>query len=211
MVLDYTDHGDGTRTVRLRLSRKVYVGDACTLSLAAGWRTGASAQSGIAVTNNSALAAAPVIGGRWLTPPKHRVTGSFRVDVMAGSINPEGKSGLAAARFDVTAGTTTKTVWATGLSTSTAYSDSVRCWGADIDPSDLNAGLITVHKTLVPWVGPSRTSGSGQSTAAGSFVNTADAPLVMAYDPAGTRYPAAWVVCDPVNGTATASAAMVQG
>lgn len=209
-VLDEVDHGDGTRTVRLRLSQHVYQGDACTLSLAAGWRNGAPAQSGIAVTNGSTRPAAPVVGGRWLTPPKQRVTGSFRVDVMAGSINPEGRSGLAAVRFDVTDGTTTKSVWAVGLSTSTAYGDSVRCWGADIDPSGLNLGLITVHKTLFPWVGASRTSGSGQSAAAGSFVNTADAPLVMAYDPAGTRYAEAWVMCDPVNGTTTASAAMVQ-
>ena len=209
-LLDEVDNGDGTRTVRLRLSAHVYAGDGCTLSLAAGWRSGASAQASVAVTNNSARAAAPVIGGRWLTVPKQRVTGSFRVDIMAGSINPEGRSGLAAVRFDVTDGTTTKSVWASAMTTSNAHGDAVRCWGADIDPSGLNAGLITVHKTLYPWVGPSRTSGTVQSTNAGSFVNTADAPLVMAYDPAGTRYAPAYVVCDPVNGTATASAAMVQ-
>lgn len=209
-LLDEVDNGNGTRTVRLRLSRYAYQGDVCTLSLAAGWRSGAPAQSGIAVTNNSTRPAPAASGGRWLTPPKQRVTGSFRVDVMAGSVNPEGRRGLAAVKFDVTDGTTTKTVWADGLSTSTAYGDSVRCWGATIDPSGLNPGLITVHKTLYPWVGPSRTSGSGQSTAAGSFVGTADAPLVLAYDPAGTRYAPAYVACDPVNGTLTASAAMVQ-
>lgn len=209
-VLDERDNGDGTRTIRLRLSRYVYAGETCSLAALADWRSGASAQAGVAVTNNSAVAAAPVIGGRWLTPPNQRVTGTFRVDLMAASLHPEGLSGLAAVRFDVTDGTTTKSFWAAAPSTSTAYGDSVRCWGADIDPSGLNPGLITVHKTIFPWIGPSRTSGSGQSTASGSFVTTADAPLVMAYDPAGTRYPAAWVVCDPVNGTATASAAMVQ-
>ncbi len=209
-LLDEVDNGNGTRTVRLRLSRYVYQGDGCTLSLGVGWRAGASAQSGIAVTNGSTRTAAPVVGGRWLTVPKQRVTGSFRVDVMAGSVNPEGRSGLAAVKFEVTDGTTTKTVWAAAPSTSTAHGDAVRCWGADIDPSGLNAGLITVHKTLYPWVGPSRSSGSGQSSAAGSFVNAADAPLVMAYDPAGTRYAPAYVMCDPVNGTLTASAAMVQ-
>lgn len=206
-VLDETDNGNGTRTVKLRLSRHVYQGDGCTLSLAAGWRTGASAQATIAVTNNSLLAAAPVVGARWLTPPKQRVTGPFRVELMAGSINPEGRSGLAAVRFDVTDGVTTKTFWADALSTG---ADGVRCWGVTIDPAGLNAGPITIHWTLFQWVGPARTSGSGQSGIAGSFVNTANAPLVMAYDPADTRYAPAYVACDPVSGTTTASAAMVQ-
>lgn len=208
-VLDEVDNGNGTRTVRLRLSKPVYQGDTCTLALASGWRAGAPAQIGLAVTNNSGVTVGAIAGGRWLTVPKQRLTGAFRVDVMAGNVNPEGKSGLAAVKFTVTDGTTSIDVWG-ALSTSTAHGDSVRCWSANIDPAGLNAGLITVHKTLYPWVGASRSSGSGQSTATGSFVNGADAPLMMAYDPVGTRYPPAYVVCDPVNGTTTASAGMVQ-
>jgi hypothetical protein len=49
-LLDEVDNGNGTRTVRLRLSRYVYAGDACTLNLSTGWHTGAAAQNGLAVT-----------------------------------------------------------------------------------------------------------------------------------------------------------------
>ena len=206
-LLDEVDNGDGTRTVRLRLSRPVYAGDACTLSLGAGWRTGAPAQAGIAVTNNSALAAPkPVF--RWITPPFQRVTGAFRVELAAGSLNPEGRSGLAAVRFTVTDGTTINTIWTDGLSTSPA--DGTRCWGANVDPTGLTAGPISVHATLYPWIGPSRSTGSGQAAATAGHGYAAEVPLTMAYDPAGTRYPPAYVHIDPVNGTATASAAMVQ-
>lgn len=206
-VLDEVDNGDGTRTVRLRLSRPVYQDDVATLTLAEGWRTDAPAQDAIAVTNDSALAAPkPVF--RWLTVPCQRVTGAFRVELAAGSINPEGRSGLAAVRLTVTDGTTTHTVWTDDLSTSPI--DEVRCWGADIDPAGLTAGPITVHATLYPWVGPSRSTGSGQAAALAGHGYAAQTPLTMAYDPAGTRYPAVYVHIDPVNGTATANAAMVQ-
>lgn len=205
-VLDETDNGNGTRTVRLRLSKPVYAGNPCQLSLAEGWRTGASAQTSVAVTNNSALAAAPVAGGRWITPPKQRVTGPFWVEIMGGSVNPEGRSGLAAVKCTATDGVTSLDFWAAqGIGT-----DGVPCWRAQIDPAGLSAGPITVHKHLYPWIGAVRSSGSGQGSISASFVTTADAPLMMAYDPSGTRYPEAWVHCDPVSGTTTASAAMVQ-
>lgn len=206
-VLDEVLNGGGARIVRLRLSRYVYAGDACTLSLAAGWRTGASAQTGIPVTNASTVPA-PVPILRWITVPCQRVMAPFRVELAAGSVNPEGRSGLAAVRFTVTDGVTTNTVWTAALSTG---ADGTRCWGATVDPAGLGAGVITVHAEAFPWIGPARATGSGHAaSAAAGHGYAAASPLTMAYDPAGTRYPPAYVVIDPVNGTAIASAAMVQ-
>ncbi len=45
--------------------------------------------------------------------------------------------------------------------------------------------------------------------AAAALASTAEAPFVVGYDPAGTRYSGQWVYVDPVNGTLTPGAAMV--
>ncbi|MGC6401648.1 hypothetical protein ACNI3Q_13840 [Sphingomonas sp. FW199] len=204
-VIDETDNGDGTRTVRLWLDKFVYAGSAATLSLLARWRIGAPAQS-VAVTNNSVLNP-PMPFMRWITPPRQRVSGPFRVEMMAGSVNPVTREGLAGIRFTATDGVNSVSAWATALSTSPT--DGVRCWGATIDPAGLTAGSITIHAEVCPRVGAARITGSGQ-TAPVLTVSAAEQGLTFAYDPTGTRYPPAYVACDPVNGTAVASAAIVQ-
>ncbi|MEI6418869.1 MAG: hypothetical protein WCO82_07375, partial [Sphingomonadales bacterium] len=65
-----------------------------------------------------------------------------------------------------------------------------------------------------PWVGAMRTTDAAGTRSmtnlrTDGFSVNAETPLVLGYDPAGTRYGQMWAVVDPVNGTTTASAAMV--
>jgi hypothetical protein len=204
--IDERETGEGQRRVRLWLSRPVYAGEALTLGVSPGWRAGAGRQN-IAVANDSTLVAAPPIA-RWLTVPRQRVTGPFRVEMLAGSLYPHGGTGVAAIRFSATDGERTVERWATALSTSPV--DGVRCWAAEIDPGALSAGPVTVHADIHPHVGPVRSTGSG-TTIGASEDGGAMRGLAMAHDPDGARYPEAWLMLDPVAGTLTATAAMVRG
>jgi hypothetical protein len=117
---DEADNGDGTITVRIALSQHVYATDTgLTLTVAAGWRTGAGAQT-IAVTNNSTVAApAPIV--RWADVPYQLQPASFTLECVAVSHHPNGLAPVAGVRFTVTDGTTVKSFWTTALSTSTKY------------------------------------------------------------------------------------------
>lgn len=216
-LVDETDNGDGTVTVRLALSDYVHVTEtSVTLSVLAGWRSGEAAAAGIAVTNASTFVAAiPIF--RWAKLGYRVETGSFDVDLVAFSHHPQGLAPVAGVKFTVTDGTTVKTVWATALSTSTAYGDSLRCYRATIDPATataLTAGLLRCDAEVYPWLGAMRSTdpaGTRSMTALGveGYADKTQRPHVVGYDPAGTRYGGRFLFVDPA-GTTTPSAAMVQ-
>ncbi|QMW23380.1 hypothetical protein [Sandaracinobacteroides saxicola] len=205
--LDEVNHGGGERTVRLALSNRVHGGESVSVAFAAGWRTGEGAAVVAAVNGSTRTAALPVM--RWATPAYQRQTGPFRVDLLVASHYPIAADAVAAVRFQVTDGTTVLTQWVTATSVSGDVGDGLRCWGAVINPAGLNAGVVTVHATVFPWIGASRSTGAAQGTATSGFGTAAVVGLGVAWDPAGTRYPEAHVFVDPAGGSATASAGMV--
>jgi hypothetical protein len=216
-VLDETDLGGGSIRVRLALTEHVYATDTgLNLAVLAGWRTGAPAQSGIAVTNNSTTIA-PIPIMRWALAPYETTTGSFRATLVVFSHHPQGFEPVAGVKFTATDGVNTKTVWATALDTDNSYGDNLRAYTVTIDPTTapaLTAGLLRVDAEVYPWLGSMRTTDQAgtrlmTNLRTDGYAVAAQSPWVIGYDPAGTRYGQQWVYVDPVNGTTTASAAMV--
>ena len=219
-VIDEADLGGGQIRVRIALSEHFYAGDTgLVLTALAGWRSGEGAAT-IAVTNGSTMVA-PMPIARWLDVPYQRRTGPFKLTLGVFSHHPQGLTPVAAVRFTVFDNTTLKTFWAMGLATSTTYGDALRTYEVSVDPAlapALSAGLLRCDFEIYPWIGAVRTSNpngaganppmSAMSTA--GYATPADTPFLVAWDPAGTRYPPAYVVIDGANGTGTASAAMVQ-
>jgi hypothetical protein len=216
--IDETDLGGGMIRVRIALSEHIYATDTnLRLAVAAGWRTGEAAASGIVVTNNSTIVA-PIPIMRWALPQLAVVNGTFRVSLLVVSHHPNGFQPVAGVKFTVTDGTTTKTAWTTALATDNSMSDNLRCYTLEIDPSTataLTAGLLRCDAEVYPWLGsmrPTDTAGTRSMAtlrADARSVNAA-APYVVGYDPAGTRYGAMFAYLDPVSGTTTAAAGMVQ-
>lgn len=216
-VIDETDLGGGSIRVRLALSETIYATDTgLSLAVLAGWRTGESAASGIAVTNGS-TAVAPIPIMRWVLAPYDVAAGSFTLSLLVASHHPVGFDPVAGVKFTATDGTNTKTVWATALSTDNSHGDNLRCHSVTIDPATataLNVGLLRCDAEVYPWLGSMRstdTAGTRSMTglASAGLSSNAAAPFVIGYDPAGTRYSNMFAFVDPVNGTVTASAAMV--
>ncbi len=214
-VIDETDLGPGSIQVRIALSEHVYASDiGLALTALAGWRDGEAAASGIAVTNNSVVAA-PVPILRWALPSYDVTTGSFRLALIVASHHPQGFDPVAAVRFSVTDGSATRTAWVTALATDPSLGDGLRCYTALIDPSGLGAGLLRCDAEVYPWLGAMRSTDPAGSRSMANlrsdgYAVDAQSPWVIGHDPAGTRYSAMWAFVDPANGTATASAAMVQ-
>lgn len=217
-IIDESDLGGGVIRVRIALSEHVYATDiGLSLAALAGWRAGESAATGIGVTNASTIVA-PIPIMRWVLLPYGVTTGAFTVALFVASHHPVGFEPVAGVKFTATDGTTIKTVWTTQLSTDATYGDGLRCYTATIDPATataLTAGLLRIDAEVHPWLGVVRTTdpagtrsmatlrGDGASVAA-------EAPFVIGYDPVGTRYSGHFAFVDSVNGTVTASAAMVQ-
>ncbi len=215
--LDETDHGGGERTVRLALSERVYAGNSVTqIAFAAGWKAGEGAALLAGVTNGSTRAA-PLPISRWAQPSYTLVQGTTlaEVDVIVAAHHPEHfgavrNQALAAMKLEATDGTTTKTFWFAGLRTSPQYGDNLRCWGGQIDLSGLTPGLITVHRTLYPWVGAARSTGAGHSVSITAGVKTVhDQPLHLCYDPSATRYAKRHVYVNAATGTTTVASVTV--
>ena len=216
-IIDETDLGGGLVKVRLAISEEIYAGDTLgTLAVLAGWFTGESAASGIAITNNSTIAPPEPIF-RWMLPPYDTTSGVFRVSLIVGAVHPVGFEPVAGVKFTATDGTTVKTVWATALATDNTYGDNLRCYTVEFDPAAataFTAGLLRIDAEVYPFLGAMRTTdAAGTKTMTGlrtaAFSLNAASPWVIGYDPAGTRYGQQWAYVDPVNGTVTASAAMV--
>ena len=216
-VIDETDNGDGTVTVRLALSDYVHASEtSVVLSVAAGWRTGEAAATPTVTNNSTFVAAVPIF--RWADVPYQRRTGTFDLELCVWSHHPNGTSPVAAVKFTVTDGTTVKTYWTTALGSSASFSDAVRVYRVTVDASvatALTTGLLRCDAEVYPWLGSMRStdpagtrSMSGLGTA--SFNTPAQSPFAVCWDPAGTRYGGMFAVLDPVNGTTTASSAQVQ-
>jgi hypothetical protein len=216
-VIDETDLGGGSIRVRIALTEHIYATDTgLSLAVLAGWRTGEGAASGISVTNNSTCVA-PIPIMRWALHPYEVTAGAFRVSMVVVSHHPVGFEPVAGVKFTATDGTNVKTLWVTALDTDNSYGDNLRCYTALIDPATapaLTAGLLRVDAEVYPWLGLMRTTdpaGTKLMTNARTdgFSTAAEAPWVIGYDPAGTRYSQQFAFVDPVNGTVTAAAGMV--
>ena len=204
--LDETAHGDGTGTVRLALSDRIY-GGCVVISAAflAGWKAGeGAAQPEVA---NGSARALPVAISRWAQPSFELVTGtsSYAVEVIAAAHHPEHHGAelhqaLAGMRVTATDGTRVVSAWAAvGDST---RGDGLRCWRAVLDLSPLTAGPVTIHRTDYPWIGSARSTGTAHSTDATNGLPTPWAsPHCISYDPAGTLYPRRHVVVNAATGT----------
>ncbi len=215
-VVDETDNGDGTISVRLALSDYVHATETgFTASFAAAWRTGEVAATPTVTNVSTFVAAVPIF--RWSDVPYQRQAGAFALELVAWSHHPQGLAPLAGVKFTVTDGTTVKTYWATALSTSTRHGDNARVYGVMVDPATataLTAGLLRCDAELYPWLGAMRsTDPAGTRSMSGlattSFNTPAQTPFTVAWDPGSTRY-GGFALLDPVNGTTTASAAQVQ-
>jgi hypothetical protein len=216
-VIDEEDIGGGQRKVRITLANHVYATDTLTtLSCSAGWRTGEEGATGILVTNNSTLVA-PVPIFRWMRLTQQVETGTFRLSLFVASHHPVGFQPVAGVKFTATDGTTVKTVWATALGTDNDYGDNLRCYTVTIDPAAATAlteGQLRCDAEVYPWLGSMRSTDPAGTKAMGALPVDArgagaQVPFVVAYDPDGDVYNNRWVVVDAVNGTTTASAAMV--
>ena len=217
-VVDEIDNGGGSITVRLALSEHVYASDtALSLTVLAGWRSGEGAASSIAVTNNSTTVA-PIPILRWARPSYDVAAGAFRLSLIVASHHPVGFDPVAGVKFTATDGTTVKTVWATALATDNDFGDNLRCYTVTIDPANataLTAGLLRCDAEVYPYLGAMRSTDAAGTRAMANLGTTglvavAAVPFVVGYDPAGTRYNGLHIYVDPVNGTTTAAAAMVQ-
>ncbi|TPE58512.1 hypothetical protein FJQ54_15715 [Sandaracinobacter neustonicus] len=200
-LLNETDNGNGTRTVRLALSKRVPAGASIVqASFGAGWKQGEAATVLTAVANQSVRQVIPVIS-RWATPSYLPVMGTDdspnhigRVDLIVAAEHPEHfgparNQAVAAVKLTATDGTITKEYWFSEPQTSPAHGDNLRCWGGEIDLSGLNPGLITVHRTMYPWIGEARVSGTGHVASVSGGVGPAhETPLHMIYDPTGSRH-----------------------
>jgi hypothetical protein len=220
-LLDEVDHGDGTRTVRLALSNRVYANDVLgALRFAAGWRTGEAAATPTPTSLSTRVAPLPIV--RAAVPFLQMISGpGQRLDLVIASHYPQHfgsalHQAVAAVTFTATDGTRTNTVWVTAPSTSTAYGDQLRCWG--VDPvasglfSGLSSGLITTHWTVYPWIGLARTSGSGHAAAsfpAGNYNLNAEVPILCSFDPGRVIYPQRYIAVDAATGSSTPAATMV--
>jgi hypothetical protein len=199
--LDERDNGDGTRTLRLALSERVHASaEVVEARFASGWKEGHPGGILTNVSNLSSRQPVPPIS-RWAVPPYGVVGGTgdapahvAQVDVLIATHHPEHWGGernqaCAALKLTATDGTASKEFWFAAPQTSPLYGDGLRCWGGGIDLSGLNPGMITIHRTVFPWLGNSRSSGTGHnSSITGSLSSAHDTPLQLLYDPYGSRY-----------------------
>ena len=213
------DHGDGTRTVRIALSDRVYAADTVTsVVVSAGWKVGQAGEtiSGAALTNASTRVC-PLVVARAAVLPYRLVRGATSVhcDWIVASHYPSTEAGtrhqpIAAAKIVATDGTNSVTTWLTGLQNSPLNGDSLRCVGGLVDLSGLTAGVVTILATFYPWVGAARSIGSAHvANVAGPFAVGGDEPLTICYDPDSNRYPAKHIFVDPATGTTTAASVTV--
>lgn len=220
-LIDELDHGDGTKTVRLALSNRVYAGDDVSCVFDSQWRAGQPGATRTVVNNSIRVPPLPIV--RIAVPHMQMVDGpGVRLDLIIASHHPEHSGSqlhqaVAAVKFTATDDVRTNEVWVTAPSTSTVYGDTLRCWGLDPVESGLFAGLghgnVTVHWTVYPWIGAARTSGSGRLTGIVEAVYGYDAevPFVCAHDPGRTLYPPRYVVVDGENGTTTPANVTIAG
>jgi hypothetical protein len=214
-VIDETDLGGGSIKVRLALSENIYATDTIgTLTVASGWRSGESADSGISITNSSTLAA-PLPIMRWGDLQYERRSGSWQLALIVASHHPVGFEPVAGVKFTATDGTTVKTFWTTALGWHGTAPDQLRCYTVTVDPATataLTAGLIRCDAEIYPWLGSMRTTdASGTLTMTGApdlgRQTSAVSPFMVGYDPGTSVYAAQFVYVDPASTNVTAASA----
>lgn len=112
------------------------------------------------VLNNSNLKS-PVPIAKWVTPGRYTVGNSiggssYPVELIAGHMHARNRQEVACVIFRITDGTTTipVTVSAPTISSNAYDLTSVTVWALPAtDITSLNAGLITVHADVYPWIG----------------------------------------------------------
>jgi hypothetical protein len=210
--LDEFDHGDGTRTVRIALSDRIYAtSTVASVAFLPGWKDGQDGGAVATVTNGSTLAA-PLPIFRWANEPWPLVQGTAgapnhmgRVELIVASHHPDHHGGLlhqavAAVRLTAFDGATSKAFHFAAPQTSPLYGDGLRCWGGEIDLSGLSPGGITVHAVVYPWVGEVRETGTGHSTSINAALASEwGAPFHLFYDPHGSVAPRKYVAVDPAS------------
>lgn len=202
--IDERDNGDGTRTVRIALSDRVHSGATVVEArFLAGWKAGEPGAVLTTVSNGSARAA-PLPIARWAVPSYRLVEGtvvspvtSVEVDIIVASHHPrhhgsERNLAVAGVRVMATDGTSANYSWLS-VRTSPLYGDNLRCWGGAVNLGGLNAGQITLHYEIYPWIGAARATGpmdiTGHATTTLAGNGTMfETPLILFYDPVGARY-----------------------
>ena len=207
---------DGTVVVRLALNEFVYATDrVLRLSLAAGWRTGERACELVVENNSTVDAPAPVF--RWADAPFQRQTDRIVLELVAFSHHPRELQGLAGVRFRVSDGVTSRGYWTTQLATSDTYDDALRCYRVELtgdEAKQFQSGILRCEADLFPWIGQSRSTDSGElvpNTMARRPGGTtaAQQPMVIAWDPDGTRYQPCFTYVDPDRGSTNPSTVSV--
>ncbi len=198
--LDETDHGDGTRTVRVALSDRVFQTSAISaLSLSAGWKSGEGSAAFGSISNLSTrIVQLPV--SRWATVPYQLMAGttaeprtSVRVDILVASHFPmhlpaAPNQPVAAVSVKASDGVNSGAVSWLSLGRS-AEKDGMLCWTGEVDVAGLTAGVISLHHTVFPFIGAARSTGSGHTaTATASAVQDWAQPLQLCFDPVGARW-----------------------
>ena len=154
-VVDETDNGDGTITVRLALSDYVHATETgVTASFAAGWRSGEAAATPTITNNSTFVAAVPIF--RWSDVPYQRQAGAFAIELVAWSHHVQGLAPLAGVKFTVTDGTNGQNLLGDGaVDVDTPRRQCARLW-RDGRPGDCNGadgGAAALRCRAVPVAG----------------------------------------------------------
>ena len=217
--LDETDHGDGTRTVRLALSDRIYA--SCSVrggSFLPGWKAGEGGGSfgpGTVANASERTPPTPIVRSAVLPYQLARGVTSTHMDWIVATHHPEHLGGelhqpLAATRVVATDGVNSVETWLTGLQTSPLYNDNLRCVGGAVNLAGLTPGVVTLIATFYPWIGTARTIGAGHVTdVAGPLPASAEVPHMICYDPEGARYAQRHLYVDAINGTTTPASVTV--
>jgi hypothetical protein len=210
-----TDAG-ATLTVRVALSDFVYAGDTATVTVGAGFYTESATPTAsitdLAVTNNSTLTHAKVIG-RWAWPAFERVTDDFLLEAVCLHRHPGVQKPVACVVFEVTDGTATEYATVTDMTVSTragvgaAADNKVLVYAATIPIASFTQGaVLTCNFTAYPWVGD-----ADAVLESASGITPPDerlTPLLLLCDKNET-YGGGVCVVDSVNGQASTAATWV--
>lgn len=211
--LDEEQLPDGRRRIRIALDQYIYADDEIVdIILADGWRLGHHGEHIRQVTNLSAVE--PELPSmRWIVPTLKRVTleHSVPLELIVASGLSEGTLAVAGIRFVASDGVRENFRWVLSPSFSQGWGDELRVWGIDAAAlcEGLDAGPVTVHAEICPWIGRMRSTGRGHATRIEpSLGYGAEKPLMVLWDPYGEHMPEAHVYVSG-QGTTNPSAVTV--
>lgn len=216
-ALDETDEGEGLRSVYLALSEPIHAGETVTATFASGWRSGHPGAESVAVVNTSD-ASYPLPAFRWAMPQMMPVIGTstHRIDMLIASHYPRHfgivhNQAVAGVLVELTDTVTTKQVWVMQDSVSPLFGDKLFCWGADLDFTGLNPGMVQARATIYPWIGAPRVIGAALLTDGAQTMSVhPDIPMVFGYDPADTFFGRRYVHIDSAGTTTPAEVTVAE-